>query len=59
MAKISELASLLGVSEASLVDLDDVAQNIEEMALLRNYRAASERDRRLAREQVQPREDES
>jgi transcriptional regulator with XRE-family HTH domain len=54
LASICELAKALGVSPASLVDLDDVADTPDERDLLRNYRAAAERDKRLAREQVEP-----
>ena len=54
LTSISTLARALHCTEATLVDLEDVAQSEDERALLRNYRAAAERDRRLAREQVAP-----
>ena len=54
LTSIRQLAAALEVSEASLVDLKDVAQTDDERSLLRDYRAAAERDKRLAREQVKP-----
>lgn len=55
LTNLSKLAAALGVSAAALVDLEDVAQNDVERALLRNFRAATDRDRLLAQAQVEPR----
>ena len=54
LTSIRQLAAALEVSEASLIELEDVAQTDDERALLRDYRTAAERDKRLAREQVKP-----
>lgn len=55
LTKLNELATALHVSPAALVDLEDVAQDDAERKLLRNFRAAQERDRELAQAQVEPR----
>lgn len=56
LTKLSELAAALHVSPAALVDLEDVAQDDAEKKLLRNFRAAPDRDKDLAQAQVEPRE---
>ena len=48
LTQISELARFLGVSEAILVDLEDVAQTDDERRILRLHRIAEERQRALA-----------
>jgi transcriptional regulator with XRE-family HTH domain len=55
LTKLNELATGLHVSPAALVDLEDVAKDDAERKLLRNFRAAQERDRQLAQAQVEPR----
>ena len=55
LTQISELARFLGVSEAVLVDLEDVAQTDAEREVLRNFRVAEARDQELARQQLKPR----
>jgi transcriptional regulator with XRE-family HTH domain len=55
LTQISELATALGVSPAHLVDLEDVAQTELEKEVLRNFRAAEQRDQELARQQLRPR----
>ena len=55
LTQISDLAGFLGVSEAALVDLEDVAQTDAEREVLRNFRVAEARDQELARQQLKPR----
>lgn len=55
LTNLTELADALDVSPAELVDLEDVAQTDSEKRLLRNFRAAPERDKDLAQAQVEPR----
>lgn len=56
LTNLSQLAAALGVSPAALVDLEDVAQTEAEQKLLRNFRAAPDRDKDMAQAQVEPRE---
>lgn len=55
LTQITDLAALLGVSPALLVDLEDVAQNDVEREILRNSRLAEVRDVEIARQQLKPR----
>jgi len=56
MVMVAELARKLGTTPAFLLDIQDVAQDDAERELLRNYRAAQERDRAVARAAVVPRD---
>jgi hypothetical protein len=56
LTNLKELAAALDVSAAALVELEDVAQTDAEKRLLRNFRAATDRDKGLALAQVEPRE---
>jgi transcriptional regulator with XRE-family HTH domain len=56
LTNLKELAAALDVSAAALVELEDVAQTDAEKRLLRNFRAATDRDKGLAQAQVEPRE---
>lgn len=57
VAMLAELERCTGASIAALLNIDDVAQNDEERDLLRDFRAAQERDRAIAKAAISPRQD--
>jgi len=52
---LRELNQATGAAVAALLDLEDVAQNEKERALLRDFREAAERDREIAQAALAPR----
>jgi len=54
VAELKELEKVLGTTIAFLLDLDDVAQDEKERALLRKYRIAEDRDKRIAESVLTP-----
>ncbi len=56
VAMLKELERCTGASIAALLDIEDVAQTQEERELLRDFRAARERDRAIAKAAISPRE---
>lgn len=56
VAMVKELEAYLGVSAAYLLDLEDAAQTEAERLLLKRYRAAQDRDRKVAEAALSPRQ---